>query len=80
MTITNAETKRARSTATSKAMTRVAAFRKCPRCQRKAALSARVRWEGVGSARRCNYCGHECGSMYGKPFGYDVTREPGARA
>lgn len=68
-----------RSNATSNAMRRVARSRKCPRCLRLAALSSPVVWPGIGRARRCNYCGHECGTNYGEPFGYDATPEPGVR-
>jgi transcription elongation factor Elf1 len=68
-----------RSAATSTAMTRVAKSRKCPRCQRKAALSSPVVWPGIGRARKCNYCGHEVGILYGETFGYGVTPEPGVR-
>jgi hypothetical protein len=73
----SADTKRRRSVAASDAMARVAEHRRCPKCQRKAALGERVRWEGVGSARKCRYCGHECGTTYGKPFGYDIGSSGG---
>jgi hypothetical protein len=53
--------------------------RKCPRCLRLAALSTPVVWPGVGRARKCNYCGHEVGIIYGETFGYGVTPEPGVR-
>lgn len=75
----SADSRRRRSAATSDAMHRVAKSRQCPRCLRKAALSAPVIYEGIGRARRCNYCGHEVGVMYGKSFGRDVEPEPGAR-
>lgn len=52
--------------------------RKCPRCRRKAALSARVR-DDMGSVRECLYCGHQVGTMFGKSFGFDVPSEPGTR-
>jgi hypothetical protein len=68
-----------RSNAASKGATASARARRCPRCRRKAALSAPVIHEGIGRARRCNYCGHEVGIIYGEPFGYDVTPEPGTR-
>lgn len=75
----SADAKRNRSRAARTAMADVAKSRQCPRCLRKAALSSRVRWEGVGSARKCNYCGHEVGITYGVPFGRDVVPEPGVR-
>lgn len=75
----SAEAKRNRSAAASRSMTTVAEHRKCPRCLRKAALSERVR-HADGSARRCNYCGHEVGITMGQAFGYDVTPEPGAKS
>lgn len=68
-----------RSNAARKGATASARSRRCPRCQRGAALSAPVVWEGQGRARRCLYCGHECGVLYGETFGYDVTPEPGVR-
>lgn len=69
-----------RSDAASRGATASARSRRCPRCLRKAALSTPAIWEGIGRARRCNYCGHEVGIIHGEPFGYDVTPEPGARA
>lgn len=70
MSIGNAAARR--SAAARKGATRSAESRKCPKCQRKAALSAPHIMEGVGRARRCNYCGHEVGIIYGESFGYDV--------
>jgi hypothetical protein len=67
-----------RSQASRKGATRSAQSRKCPRCLRLAAMSQRVTHPD-GSARRCNYCGHECGISFGETFGYDVTPEPGAK-
>lgn len=64
---------------------RTAEKRRCPRCQRRAALSTRYELRNaadtrrVGSARECNYCGHEVGIRDGVPFGRDVMPEPGAR-
>ena len=69
-----------RSNAARKGATRSARHRRCPRCLRQAALSAPVIWEGIGRARKCQYCGHEVGITYGETFGYDVTPEPGARS
>lgn len=68
-----------RSAGASKGATASAQTRRCPRCQRKAAFSSPVIWPGEGRGRKCNYCGHEVGTFYGKPFGRDVTPEPGAR-
>lgn len=67
-----------RSNAARRGATRSARHRKCPRCLRLAAMSEPVVWD-EGRARRCNYCGHETGIVYGEPFGYDVKPEPGAR-
>lgn len=58
--------------------------RRCPRCQRGAALSARVPLQlrdepYVGWASICHYCGHEVGWANGQSYGRDVTPEPGAR-
>lgn len=69
-----------RSAAARKGATASAKRRKCPRCLRKAALSERIVHEDGSSARRCNYCGHEVGHIWGEAFGYDVTPEPGARS
>jgi hypothetical protein len=68
-----------RSEAASRGATASARSRRCPRCLRKAALSEPVIWEGQGRARRCHYCGHEVGVIYGETFGYDVAPEPGVR-
>lgn len=68
-----------RSAAASKGATASAKRRRCPRCLRKAALSAPVYWPN-GHGRRCNYCGHEVGIIDGEVFGRDVTPEPGARS
>ena len=68
-----------RSNAARKGATASAARRKCPRCLRKAALSAKVEHPD-GFARRCQYCGHEVGISFGESFGRDVTPEPGARS
>jgi hypothetical protein len=67
------------------AKVRTAEKRKCPRCLRKAALSSRYELRNdigtrrIGSARECNYCGHEVGIRHGEPFGRGVTPEPGTR-
>jgi hypothetical protein len=68
-----------RSDGARRGATASARSRRCPRCERKAALSEAVVWEGEGRARKCRYCGHEVGVVYGKTFGYDVTPEPGVR-
>lgn len=72
------DTKRRRRQSARHASARVAASRRCPRCQRKAALSSPVRDE-MGRVRECLYCGHQCGTRYGTTFGFDVTPEPGTR-
>jgi hypothetical protein len=74
----SAETKRRRRASARVASSRTAQSRKCPRCQRKAALSAPTIWPGEGRVRGCLYCGHEVGLRNGEPFGRDVAPEPGA--
>lgn len=49
-----------------------AEHRQCPKCGRKAALGAPVVMPD-GRARKCRYCGHECGVISGNPFGYSVS-------
>lgn len=75
----SAETRRKKRAAARVSSARVAESRRCPRCLRKAALSAPVIWPGEGRARRCLYCGHEVGTLNGESFGRDVAPEPGAR-
>lgn len=54
---------------------RVADSRKCPSCGRRSALSSRYELRDdlgirrIGSARQCNYCGHETGVRNGEVFG-----------
>lgn len=53
---------------------RVAERRRCPRCQRRSALSTRYEiaddyGRPTGSYRTCLYCGHEVGSINGKTYG-----------
>jgi len=67
-----------RSNAARTGATASAKSRTCPRCLRQAALGAPVIWPN-GRARRCLYCGHECGVVDGQSFGRDVTPEPGVR-
>lgn len=54
----NKDHKRHRNVATSVAMKRLAAVKKCPACERKNALSVfdLDLWTAIG---RCRYCGHE---------------------
>lgn len=73
----SAETKRKRRASARVASSRTAQSRQCPRCLRKAALSAPTVWPGEGRARQCLYCGHEVGVILGVPFGRDVVPEPG---
>lgn len=54
-------------------MRRSAEARRCPKCQRKSALSARFVLDD-GSARKCLFCGHECGILHGQPFGFKDQR------
>jgi hypothetical protein len=69
-----------RSNAASVGATQSAQTRKCPRCLRKGAMGSRIRVDDGWSARVCRWCAHSTGIIDGKPFGYDVTPEPGARS
>lgn len=74
-----------RSTAARTAATTGARKLRCPRCERNAALGAKIDLQGrdepyVGFVRVCRYCGHEVGVANGESVGRDVTPEPGVRS
>lgn len=54
-----------------------AVHRRCPKCERGSALGQRFRIP-EGTWRKCRYCGHECGVINNKLFGFkpDTEREP----